>query len=217
MLALLTRTSSPPRSRAAEVRASRCLGSATSPARAAVAVRAESSRAAAARESAPRASITRLQPRSARARASARPRPREAPVISATGIDAPPAVADEELIVRLTCFYRQASGPAGASPTIGAGSEGAVTGRVGLIAAGRRRLNPDQVLLARTRAEGRSTEAGDHAPPAAITDRRCTLEGLVGLVRSALLTGLGEALGLGVAAGGSCHRGNPPEVLVTRQ
>src|SRR5438105_7286575 len=74
------------RSPAASTSASRCRGSVTSPARAKTP---GTCAHAASRASGPRASTTSRQPRSASAYASARPRPREAPVTIPTGTESP--------------------------------------------------------------------------------------------------------------------------------
>ena len=73
---------------AASTSAPRCQSSATSPASATTSVSCPSSRAARSSSEAPRASITSAQWRSASERARARPRPRELPVMIASGMAA---------------------------------------------------------------------------------------------------------------------------------
>src|SRR5215210_4378526 len=80
---MLTSASSPPASRAASASAWRCSLSVTSPGMATTRVSSASSARAASRSSAPRAFMIRIHPSLASLRASARPRPREAPVIKA--------------------------------------------------------------------------------------------------------------------------------------
>src|SRR5436190_8010770 len=84
VLALLTRRSRRPSSCTASTSWARCAASATSPGIDTTLVRSASAEAAGSRRSARRASITRVQPRSASASASASPKPCDAPVISAT-------------------------------------------------------------------------------------------------------------------------------------
>src|SRR4051812_11604307 len=71
---------------AASIRARRCEERMTSPARATTGATRPSSRAVRSSSADPRASMTRLHPSKARAPASARPRPREAPVMTAVGM-----------------------------------------------------------------------------------------------------------------------------------
>src|SRR5918992_5466205 len=84
MLALLTSRSI--RGPAASISAPRCAGSATSPGIATTSLSSASSARAASSASAPRASTTRRHERRASSRARARPRPRDAPVISAVSM-----------------------------------------------------------------------------------------------------------------------------------
>src|SRR5438552_3496981 len=85
-LALFTRRSMPPSSVAAATRSARCAASATSPGMARTGPDGASCSAATRSAAGSRASMTRFQPSAASDRASSRPRPREAPVMIATGI-----------------------------------------------------------------------------------------------------------------------------------
>src|SRR5215212_2472029 len=114
MLALLTSASTPPASCAASEIAARCRSSATSPGMAMTCVWFDSSARAFSRGSSPRASMIRVQPSSASLRASARPRPREAPVMIAVRCDDFPVISYASWsclnTMYLSCRRREPSG-----------------------------------------------------------------------------------------------------------
>ena len=117
VLALLTSRSRPPSPSAASTSAARWAGSVMSPETATTAAPgARPSRtrpSATVRASSPRASRTSAQPSWARASASARPSPRDAPVTIATAMAVPPVPRNGDALLKilLPCFIPRAQGP----------------------------------------------------------------------------------------------------------